>query len=234
MSERFPATDPIDAVALLAEPTRRGLYEHVVASETPVARDDAAAALGIGVPLAAFHLDRLVRAGLLEAEYRRRGERRGPGAGRPAKLYRRPRGTVQLSLPARRYELAAELLAESVAATGRPTLDALREAARERGRTLAGNAGVEERPRTAGEAEDALLSALSASGFEPLRDPRTGAIRLHNCPFDALAREHRDVACPMNLALLEGLADTLGGDVTAVPDDTPGFCCVRLDPIRPG
>src|SRR5918911_20308 len=51
--------------------------------------------------LAAFHLDKLVEAGLLEASFRRLGERRGPGAGRPAKLYRRGAGEVAASLPPR-------------------------------------------------------------------------------------------------------------------------------------
>ncbi|HLO35721.1 MAG TPA: helix-turn-helix domain-containing protein, partial [Candidatus Deferrimicrobium sp.] len=89
MTKKPTVDDPIGAVALLAEPTRRALYDLVVASGEPVGRDDAVAALGISRELAAFHLDRLVEAGLLETEYRRRSGRTGPGAGRPAKLYRR-------------------------------------------------------------------------------------------------------------------------------------------------
>src|SRR6476661_2344927 len=92
--------DAIAAAAVLAEPVRRALYEHVADRDAPVDRDEAAAATGIGRPLAAFHLDRLVAAGLLEVEYRRRSGRTGPGAGRPAKFYRRTRGlNVDLSLP---------------------------------------------------------------------------------------------------------------------------------------
>lgn len=245
--------DPIEALGILAEPTRRELYAHVAAADAPVARDEAAAAVGIGVRLAAFHLDRLVEAGLLEAEYRRRGERRGPGAGRPAKLYRRAARTVEVSLPARRYELAATLLADAVTAMGPAALGALREVARARGRAIARvvlrpgeGAGQRERdgeppPEAAhspvGEGAergpDPVVAVLAAGGFEPAEDAASGVIRLRNCPFDGLAREHGGIACPMNVALLEGVAEEVGG-VIAVPDETPGYCCVALQRTAPG
>src|SRR4051794_14547108 len=79
----------VAAVAALAEPTRRRLYEYVVRRPHPVSRDDVAGALGVPRPTAAFHLDRLVSDGLLDVHYERRTGRTGPGAGRPAKLYRR-------------------------------------------------------------------------------------------------------------------------------------------------
>src|SRR3954465_4235620 len=82
----------VAAVAALAEPTRRRLYEYVVRRPHPVSRDDVAGALGLPRPTAAFHLDRLVADGLLDVHYERRTGRTGPGAGRPAKLYRRGGG----------------------------------------------------------------------------------------------------------------------------------------------
>ena len=103
--------DPVAAVAALAEPTRRRLYDHVVRQSAPVSRDEAAAALGVPRGTTAFHLDRLVADGLLDAHYERRTGRSGPGAGRPAKLYRRAACSVAVSLPERRYDLAGELLA---------------------------------------------------------------------------------------------------------------------------
>ena len=230
----------LPAVGVLAEPKRRTLYDHVASSTVSVARDEAAAAVGIGVPLAAFHLDRLVDAGLLEAEYRRRGKRRGPGAGRPAKLYRRAAAAFEVSLPARRYELAAVLLADALTSVGASGVDAVRTAAQQRGRALASAAfPAAGRALPIGGAEQAdggrarLLEFLVTTGFEPLEEPDQGVIRLRNCPFDALANEHRSIACPMNVALLEGVADELGG-VIAVPDETPGFCCVALRRIGAG
>src|SRR6476619_5878053 len=107
-------TSGVAAVAALAEPTRRRLYEHVVRQAQAVSRDEAAAATDVPRATAAFHLDRLVDDGLLEVQFERRSGRTGPGAGRPAKLYRRAECTVSVSLPERRYDLAGELLAAAV------------------------------------------------------------------------------------------------------------------------
>src|SRR6478735_11934474 len=104
----------VAGVASLAEPQRRALYQLVVSRDDAVSKDEAAAALGIARSVATFHLDRLVADGLLVHEFRRLTGRQGPGAGRPAKLYRRAPGEVSVSLPARQYDLAAALLAAAV------------------------------------------------------------------------------------------------------------------------
>ncbi len=139
MSSRETGAQPsnLDPLAALAEPVRRRLYEYVVAQGEPVDRDGAAAGVGIGRPLAAFHLDRLAAAGLLDVEFRRRSGRTGPGAGRPAKFYRRPFDReVAVSLPPRKYGLAAEILAEAVE-HDRAASAAVLAAAREHGAALA-------------------------------------------------------------------------------------------------
>src|SRR5690242_16183766 len=87
------APDELDsglaALATLTDGVRRAAYRTVLAAGAgPIGRDEVAEALGVGRTLAAFHLDKLVDAGLLEASYARRTGRTGPGAGRPAKLYR--------------------------------------------------------------------------------------------------------------------------------------------------
>src|SRR5215469_15717046 len=104
----------IAAVGGLDDPVRRRLYEYVSARDEAVGRDEAAAAVGIGRPLAAYHLDKLVDLGLLTASYQRPVGRRGPGAGRPAKLYARSGREFNVSIPPREYELAARLLAQAV------------------------------------------------------------------------------------------------------------------------
>src|SRR3954454_16062176 len=101
----------LQAVPARAEPTRRRLYDHVVGQPDPVGRDEAAAALGVPRATAAFHLDRVGGDGLLDVVRQRRSGRSGPGAGRPAKLYRRAAASLVVSLPERRYDLAGELLA---------------------------------------------------------------------------------------------------------------------------
>jgi predicted ArsR family transcriptional regulator len=235
MTTEPPVGDPIQAVAFLDEPTRRRLYRLVVVSHEPVGRDDAAAALGISRELAAFHLDRLVKAGLLATEYRRRSGRSGPGAGRPAKLYRRGDGEVAVSFPPRRYDLAADLMATALDRLGdRTGIDAATAAARERGTAV----GVQAR-RDAGarpsrrRLQTALLDTLRGSGYEP--DTSAGQVCLRNCPYDALVSDHRELTCGMNLAWAEGVIGGLA-ESGLRPELAPraGYCCVVFEPSRVG
>jgi predicted ArsR family transcriptional regulator len=221
--------DHVAAVAALAEPTRRRLYDHVVRQPGPVSRDEAAAALGVPRGTTAFHLDRLVADGLLDVHYERRTGRTGPGAGRPAKLYRRAQRTLGVSLPERRYDLAGEILAgavEEADASGEPPRVVLSRRARARGRAMGVPAPDE---ATRGPARDRVVAALEEHGFEPLVDGV--AATLANCPFHALVQEHTDLVCGMNLQLLEGLLEAVPGTGWAARlAPTPDRCCVRLEP----
>ena len=217
--------DPVAAVAALAEPTRRRLYDHVVRQPVPVSRDDAAAALGVPRGTTAFHLDRLVADGLLDVHYERRTGRTGPGAGRPAKLYRRAACAVAVSLPERRYDLAGELLAgalEEAEASGESPRTVLERRARRRGRELGA--------RVAGEdGAEPVLRLLEQHGFEPRSEG--SAVALANCPFHALAEQHTALVCGMNLRLLEGVLEEVGGaGLAARLSPSAGRCCVRLEP----
>src|SRR5690242_6199991 len=95
----------LEQVAALGEPVRRELYRFVAAQSEPVTREQAADAVGVPSHSAKFHLDRLVADRLLDADYARPVGRGGPGAGRPAKVYRRSETEVAISLPERRYDL---------------------------------------------------------------------------------------------------------------------------------
>jgi predicted ArsR family transcriptional regulator len=213
----------VAAVAALAEPTRRRLYEHVARSPQPVSRDEVAAATGVGRPTTAFHLDRLVADGLLDVHHERRSGRTGPGAGRPAKLYRRAECSVSVSLPERRYDLAGELLAAALAeaeTSGERPAAVLDRRAFRRGRELAEGAGA---------GRDAVLGVLEEYGFEPR--VADDVITLANCPFHVLAQEHTELVCGMNLRLLAGVVDVVPGcDLAASLRPGPGSCCVRLEP----
>src|SRR5579864_8018955 len=99
------------SVSCLDDRVRGRLYAFVSGRIEPVGRD-AAAAVGIGRALAVYHLDKLVKTGLLTASYRRPPGRSGPGAGRPAKVYARSGGEFTVTVPAREYELAAGLLVQ--------------------------------------------------------------------------------------------------------------------------
>jgi predicted ArsR family transcriptional regulator len=222
----------IAGVASLAEPQRRALYRFVVSRGEAVGKDEAAAALGVARSVAAFHLDRLVADGLLVTEFRRLTGRQGPGAGRPAKLYRRAEGEMSVSLPARQYDLAAGLLAAAVndaTHTGTPVAKALTRVARERGRALGERAREEAGKRPSRRALlDASLGVLDEQGYEPHQHGKE--IVLANCPFHALVDEQRDLVCGMNRDLLCGMADAVGDDVLAARlAPAEGSCCVRLD-----
>jgi len=226
--------DPHDlhAIASLDEPARRALYEWVASSGRAVGRDEAAAAAGVSRALAAFHLDRLVKDGLLIPEYRRLSGRTGPGAGRPAKLYRRAPREVSVTLPERRYETAARLFAETLdrVAAGddgppRQLRDAAHEVGEEAGANAAKTAG---RPRSRSGRRDAVMAALRDRGYEPFAG-EDREIRLRNCPYHALVDEHRPLVCGMNLALVEGVVDGVGATgLEARLDTQPGLCCVAI------
>ncbi|MFD3469034.1 helix-turn-helix transcriptional regulator [Streptomyces sp. NPDC058682] len=228
----------IDAIAMLQDPVRRRLYEYVAAQGREVGRNEAAEAAGVARTLAAHHLDRLTEAGLLESGSRRLTGRSGPGAGRPAKVYTRARAERSVSLPARDYLTAAELLAEAAEQAG---LDAvLRATASRRGEALRGSAapcaGLEE-----------AVEMLADRGYEPYLEGGEGAegaqgavgagavtgtaprvVRMRNCPFHAVAEHFPPLVCGMNLALLEGLFGT-DGPVRPRMDARPGECCVVIE-----
>jgi predicted ArsR family transcriptional regulator len=203
-----PADDDLDVVATLGEPLRRALYEFVVAAAEPVSRDEAAEALDISRQVAAYHLDRMADDGLLAVEFRRLSGRAGPGAGRPSKLYRRSDETYDVSIPPRRYELAARILLEAARERG---LEELAAAAHRAGLQIG---------------QEGLDSALDATGYEPADED--GEIRFRNCPFHVLRQQDQNATCSLNLALVEGLIEGSGSKVKAVLAPEEGYCCVRL------
>jgi predicted ArsR family transcriptional regulator len=202
-----------------------------VAQPASVSRDQAAAGLGVARHVAKFHLDKLVDDGLLDVEFARPPGRSGPGAGRPAKRYRRSERELAVSLPERHYELAGRLFARAVTEAARdrvPVEDALRDAARDAGRTLGERARDRARPRaSSAEVLAATKDVLVDCGYEPRADDQ--GMTLVNCPFHTLAQEYTDLVCGMNLDLLRGLADALEGrPLEPCLDPAPGRCCVRL------
>jgi predicted ArsR family transcriptional regulator len=230
---RPPPSDPADVegqisgIAALNEPVRRSLYRYAVAQPGAVGRDEAARAFAISRELAAFHLDKLVEHGLLEVEYRRLSGRQGPGAGRPAKLYRRSDRQLAVAVPERRYDLAGRLLAQALEAGGDPA-EALDRAAHRFGEELGTQARRHAGRRPSPERLlERACGALEGYGFEPMST--AGEVRLRNCPFDAMAKEHTALVCGMNLSIMRGVVDglrTKGLEVELAPE--PGRCCVVL------
>ena len=217
-----PGGPDLASLSSLDDPLRRRLYEVVTSHPGPVSRDEAASEAGIGRALAVYHLDKLVESGLLTASYQRPPGRRGPGAGRPAKVYARSDREFAVTVPPREYELAARLLVQAVEADPSDRSRAvLAEAARRLGTEL-GSAFE----RDAGERD--VKGVLTQQGYEPCGGA-DGVIRLRNCPFHQLTERHREVVCGMNLALVEGLVEGLGADGwRPALDPQPGHCCVAI------
>lgn len=220
--------EDVAAVSLLAEPIRRALYDFVRRQSHAVSRDEAAEAVGIQRSLAAFHLDRLAEAGLLTVEFRRLSGRTGPGAGRPAKLYRRSNREVKVRLPARDYELLARLLTEAMSSENEVGAGRLAEVAAERGRSIAEEAKSRARG-TRGQARlwEQVFAVLEDRGFEPRREGRR--ILLRNCPFASIAGDYPEIVCQANEAMIQGLADAVGSEAVDVRFEPGGpGCCVSL------
>ena len=200
----------LGAIGALTDPTRRRLYAFVAGSIEPVGRDEAADALGIPRQTAAYHLDRLAEEGLVDVEFLRRSGRTGPGAGRPAKLYKRTQRDHEVSLPPRRYGLAARVLLEAVS-LGAVTRRDLIAAAHRIGVGLAGQG---------------LDRALRETGYDPLTEE--GEIRFRNCPFHALKEQDQRTVCTLNFGLVEGMLEGANDGRKAYLEPSESYCCVRV------
>ena len=215
----------LGAVTSLGDPVRRRLYETLASEGRAVSRNEAARLTGIARPLVAYHLDRLVEDGLLATRFERQTGRSGPGAGRPAKLYYRPETPLQVTLPARDYELVARVMAEAIAARADgPIETALDRVARAIGRESAASDSDAD-----GDATD-LRRLLLERGYEPATDAG-GVICLRNCIFKELAAGQREVICGINLSLLQGMLEALpDAGMTAGLEPAEGRCCVVVRP----
>lgn len=223
---RVPVEEATAGIGALADPVRRALYDAVVGAREPVSRDAAAAAVGIAHHQAKFHLDRLEAEGLLTSQLVRTSGRSGPGAGRPAKVYRRSGREFAISLPARGYELAGRLMAAGIAesaATGEPVRPCLERGFAEFGADAGREAAAA--PDAPADPLDGVCVALAPHGYEPRREG--DRVELANCPFHTLAQDETELVCGLNHCLVAGVADALApGELDARLEPGAQRCCV--------
>ncbi|MFF4289687.1 helix-turn-helix transcriptional regulator [Streptomyces sp. NPDC001633] len=230
--QRRPDDAAIESVSVLNEDSRRQMFAFIRRQGRPVTRDEAAASVGISRKLAAFHLDKLVDAGLLRARYASPGGIRK--VGRQPKVYEPTDSEIRVSIPDRRHELLADLLLEAVLSEGEgetATHAALRTAGR-RGRELGEAEREQTRPGRLGTERglNVCERMLDQHGFEPFRETST-QLRLRNCPFHPLAARAPELVCGMNHAFIAGYLEGLKvSGVAAVLAPRPGECCVQLGP----
>ena len=152
----------LDRLAAAGDPQLRALLLYVRGQRDPFTAAEAAVALGVHSNVARNRLDRLAEAGFLTVVRERRGGRSGPGAGRPAKVYRAAPELEGVEFPDRRLADLIGLLVERVPARDRPR--ALREAGEDFGRRLGTAAGLKS-SRNAHTGLERLCDALGALGF---------------------------------------------------------------------
>ena len=190
-----------------------------------------AEAVGLSANTVRFHLDRLLREGLVT-----RQPARPDGPGRPHLVYRAVAAGAVDGDGA--YRLLAELLAEGLVRSG----DA--RAALEAGRcwadrfveahdpSIGGNVGAEEDVAAVAR----VVELLTDGGFAPelLADERTIALR--SCPFMGLASKRADVVCAMHLGFARCVLQRLQDAARAagrVPHQMEAGL-VRLKPVLDG
>jgi predicted ArsR family transcriptional regulator len=221
-----------EALQLLAEPTRRALFTACRQRATPLTREELASAVGVSRRLAAFHLDLLADAGLLTVDYARPAGRSGPGAGRPAKRYTAAPVDLELSVPPRRYDVAARVMARGLAHATEQGTDAVeatfavaQEEGERIGRLRRGRARL-----SASATTDVAVDVLSDLGYEPRRET-DACVHLCNCPFDSIVDVATDVVCGLNQRFVSGVLDGIAGHrgVQAELDPAPDRCCVVLN-----
>jgi predicted ArsR family transcriptional regulator len=204
------------SVAVLVDPVRRALYDYVSRQDHPVSREEAAEIRGVSRSLAAFHLDKLVEAGLLCSRYEAPSDQ-PRRRGRTPKVYEPASDGLSVTIPERRYDLLGEILADAVAVEPSPVAETARQLAFARGSQLGADA-------TGG--LDAVLSDL---GFEPYSDHPARTL-LANCPFHSVATRQTELVCGINLAFVAGLLNGLRErQCTARLAPRPGACCVEID-----
>jgi predicted ArsR family transcriptional regulator len=214
----------------LDDEVRRALYDYAATTET-ITREDAARRVGISRNLAAFHLDKLVDVGLLEAVDAPPAAGR---VGRAPKCYRRTTEPVGVCVPPREPELLATILAEAIVseAKGESAREAVRRVARQRGVGVGAKERERRRPGRLGTERALKLTAgvLAEHGFEPRRDG--DGINLRNCPFHPLAASEPELVCGLNHAFVHGIVDGLGARrcLSALLQPQPEGCCVRISP----
>lgn len=218
-------------VAVLSEPRRREVYDFVSDHDDPITRDDVAEGLSIARSLAAFHLDKLADAGLLEVSFGRPpGRVGGPGAGRPSKRYTVSATQIDVSVPRRRYDIAGRILAKAVALSSarrsKTASEVAMTVAHEEGVRLGEEHAAPGRATTQ-RALTGVEQTLSTVGYQPTIEG--SSVRLRNCPFHSLTEVAPRLVCEVNESFISGVVSGLGSEDVVEADlcgPTDGDCCV--------
>lgn len=228
----MPGDGDLEVLAGLSDGQRRRVFEQVQAAGGATV-SEIVASLSIGRTLVAFHLAKLVEAGLVEVvpAHKRLGVR-----GRPSKGYRLTGREVAASVPDRRYDLLAGVLLEGLAQhqPGESAQDSADRVAHSHGQQLARQAMAPRAPRGINARLGRLDTLLTSLGYLPRREGTT--IRVRNCPFDKFRAHNTPQVCALNVSLARGIVDglDLSDRVAVALRPSPDSCCVLFDTGRCG
>lgn len=212
----LPLRNHEDLASLLADDRRRAIYLHIKGQHRTVTVNEVAEEFGIHRNAAKFHLDKLLDAGLLTADYKRLNGRQGPGAGRPSKLYSATGIEVTFTVPERHYDLLAHLLLQAL--TSGRDLEQVGEAF---GRELADSLASDVETDDPFEGVRLVLERL---GFQPHIDVDEDGqawVTTENCPFGQVALEAPDAeVCQLDRAIVRGILEAHGAPGADVREHT--------------
>jgi predicted ArsR family transcriptional regulator len=208
--------------------SRRGAVLNALrAAGAPVTAEQIATDLDIHPNTARFHLRGLVEDGMAEQANEPRAVR-----GRPRALYRARTATAG----GRSYLMLAQMLAQSMAATGdRAAVERTGRAWGEHLLAQSGPAPSSSEPR---EIATRLESVLDSIGFAPQIAVEGSDIEvtLAHCPFLEVARLQPDLICGMHEALIQGVLNGLESGMQVrrlLPFVSPGRCTATVVPGTP-
>jgi predicted ArsR family transcriptional regulator len=211
MTSPIPLPRPADA-QVLADVRRREVYLYVSKANSPVTVNEVAERFGIHRNAAKHHLDRLLEAGLLRAEFKRVNGRRGPGAGRPSKLYSSTDTEISFSVPERHYDLLAHLLLTALTQG-----DDLERVGARFGHQLA---DAQRQQRPSDDAAEGIHAILEGLGFRPSVECDGAGhlwITTESCPFGWVAAEAPEgQICRLDRAIVGGVLNGYGIPTSAV------------------
>src|SRR5215469_5274188 len=213
-----------DASAPLGR-SRARVLDVLRAAGSPLGVLQVADRTGLHPNTARFHLDGLAEAGLA-----RRAPQARSAPGRPSIIYAATGGPAG----ERRYRLLAQMLTSLITGMLPQPERAAAEAGREWGAYLTEPSPPYRRPG-AGEAIEKLAAIMAELGFAPQTeaDGPQYRLRLHECPFLEVARQHQDVVCPLHLGLMQGALAQMRAPVSATrlePFAEPSVCVAHLRP----
>lgn len=224
--------DPQKVSAVLGDPTRYGIYQYVLAAPGPVHVTDVAKRFGLHKNVARMHLSKLAEVGLLMV----RTEKSGKG-GRPSYAYTPSGSAVSLTVPARDFQLLADLLVQSLALLGEGGKEAVEQIGLTFGRRL-GREALEKLapsltvangatgPEALLEACALALNRLGLSAHVAKGAGSRASLVLRSCGFREVASSYPEQVCHLCKAMVEGVAQTC---MEAQPDVTQAGTVPRGD-----